>query len=87
MSERLHAVIIHNEREAVSLQVSINFSSLIPFWFSDSLGIKAPHQLIKLISLKRTHEQHITVSDVIAALTIIILTQTSPMESATQTED
>lgn len=45
------------------------------------------HQVIMKCSLKTAQKQHITLSDMIVALIIVILAQTSPAESTTQFED
>lgn len=41
----------------------------------------------KILLIKSTQGQHITLSDMIATLIIVILARTSPMETTTQIEE
>lgn len=70
------------ETPSVTLTVSLLFLFFLNFFSTDSLSKNPAHQVVKT-----AQGQHITLSDTIVALIIVILAQTSPMETTTQIED
>lgn len=71
----------------LSLSLSFYLFYSTPRRFDDSPGESPAHHVIIWSSQRTAQEQHITLSDVIAALIIMLLAQTSPVESTTQFED